>query len=149
MIPGTAAYMSPEQARGQVSTAASTWTHGVILLELLSGAGVPSDHWPTQTIKIVSRSSVSSTARIFRRGRINPVKVKRCEGIPLCRLAEVIPSVGHGLLALQLSVSRGICCRYAIPPVFPNSHDRDLDVMNWGQRIEQTVPLLTTLPPDP
>src|SRR5437773_11217181 len=30
-----------------------------------------------------------------------------------------------------------------------NSHDRDLDVVNRGQRIEQAVPLLTALPPDP
>src|SRR5690348_13217027 len=29
------------------------------------------------------------------------------------------------------------------------SHDRDLDVVDRGQRIEQAVPLLTTLPPDP
>src|SRR2546427_798577 len=31
----------------------------------------------------------------------------------------------------------------------PNSHDRDLDVVDRGQRIEQAVPLLTALPPDP
>ena len=29
------------------------------------------------------------------------------------------------------------------------SHDRDLDVVDRGQRIEQAVPLLTTIPPDP
>src|SRR5215469_14964317 len=29
------------------------------------------------------------------------------------------------------------------------SHDCDLDVVDRGQRIEQAVPLLTTLPPDP
>src|SRR5438876_1988579 len=30
-----------------------------------------------------------------------------------------------------------------------DSHDRDLDVVDRGQRIEQAVPLLTALPPDP
>src|SRR5690348_5441883 len=30
-----------------------------------------------------------------------------------------------------------------------NSHDRDLDVVNRRQRIEQAVPLLTALPTDP
>jgi len=34
-------------------------------------------------------------------------------------------------------------------PACPNSHDRDFDVADWGERIEQAVPLLTTLPPHP
>src|ERR1700730_3015033 len=37
----------------------------------------------------------------------------------------------------------------ASPDGTSESHDRDLDVVDRGQRIKQAIPLLTALPPDP
>src|SRR5215469_17317010 len=59
------------------------------------------------------------------------------------------PAVAEALCAAILARSPRLGCRVIRVGIPQNSHDRDLDVVNRGQRIEQAVPLLTPLSPDP
>jgi serine/threonine-protein kinase len=59
VILGTAAYMSPEQARGQrVDTRADIWAFGVVLYEMLAGARLFRGESTTDTLAAVLREQV-------------------------------------------------------------------------------------------
>jgi serine/threonine protein kinase/Tol biopolymer transport system component len=58
VILGTAAYMSPEQARGQaVDKRADIWAFGVVLLEMLTGRNAFSDSTVSDTLASVLKST--------------------------------------------------------------------------------------------
>jgi Tol biopolymer transport system component len=58
LILGTAAYMSPEQARGQaVDKRADIWAFGVVLLEMLTGKNTFSDSTVSDTLASVLKSA--------------------------------------------------------------------------------------------
>ncbi len=58
VILGTAAYMSPEQARGQaVDKRADIWAFGVVLLEMLTGRNAFSDSTVSDTLASVLKSA--------------------------------------------------------------------------------------------
>ncbi|MHA1153837.1 MAG: protein kinase domain-containing protein, partial [Alphaproteobacteria bacterium] len=63
VILGTAAYMSPEQARGQtVDARTDIWAFGVILWELLAGRRLFAGETVTDTLAMVLRSELDWTA---------------------------------------------------------------------------------------
>jgi len=63
IILGTAAYMSPEQARGHAADKrADIWSFGVVLFEMLSGARLFSGETASDTLAAVLRQDVDWTA---------------------------------------------------------------------------------------
>ncbi|MDP9195040.1 MAG: protein kinase [Acidobacteriota bacterium] len=103
MILGTAAYMSPEQARGKaVDKRADIWSFGVVLFEMLTGKRLFRGETVSDTLAAVLRENVDLSA--LPAG--TPIVVKRLLGRCLERDAKRrLRDIGEARLALSEPVS--------------------------------------------
>ena len=116
IILGTAAYMSPEQARGtQVDRRADIWAFGCVLLEMLSGRNVFSEPTVSDTLASVLKSEPDWEA--LPRGTSTSMRrlLKRClQKDPKLRLRDI----GEARIALKeiLSSPQDDAVAVAAPP---------------------------------
>jgi Tol biopolymer transport system component len=115
VILGTAAYMSPEQARGAlVDRRADIWSFGVVLYEMLSGERLFSEGSIVDTLSAVMRKPIdlarlpASTPRRLRE------LVRRClDRDPRHRLRDI----GEARVAIQDELAAPEVAPDALPPV--------------------------------
>jgi serine/threonine-protein kinase len=91
MILGTAAYMSPEQARGRsVDRRADIWAFGVVLFEMLAGRRLFNGDSVTDTIASVLRSDIDlSTLPATTPGRVRNLIARCLDRDPKTRLRDI------------------------------------------------------------
>jgi hypothetical protein len=110
MILGTAAYMAPEQARGQtVDRRADIWAFGVIVYELLTGKPLFEAATVTDTLAAVLRQEVDLTAA--------PARFHRLLRLCLARdPRERLSHISGARLLLEEPAAAGVSSRRAILP---------------------------------
>ena len=141
VILGTAAYMSPEQARGgAVDKRADIWAFGVVLHEMLTGRSLFAADTVSDTLAGVLKSEIDLAKLPPTTPPALQLLLRRClERNPKSRLRDV----GEARLALA-TIEAGDAGEVPVAPATP-ARSRRREIVAWGLLAATLVALVATL----
>ncbi|MBK9967898.1 MAG: PD40 domain-containing protein [Holophagales bacterium] len=141
VILGTAAYMSPEQARGAaVDKRADIWAFGVVLHEMLTGRSLFAADTVSDTLAGVLKSEIDLAKLPPATPPAVRLLLRRClERNPKSRLRDV----GEARLALA-GLEAGVTGEAPVSPATPERRRRR-EVVAWGLLATALIALVATL----